>query len=92
MAGEPRFELCKLKLDTLKLGSLDRQQIELEVVTDRHFIEESSEFRLHQCEALGQALAGGQQVRGRRRRLGAVALVISIAAHGSATMPVQLFS
>jgi hypothetical protein len=69
-AAEHRFapmpqvrHVYQFVLDPLKSGGTLDQQLYVDVVADRHLVEETAELRLHQRKALGQSITLGVELR-----------------------------
>src|SRR3954470_11065781 len=54
---EGLLDLAELDVDPLELRRLPRQDVELDVVADRHFVEDATEVGLHDRELLQQPVA-----------------------------------
>src|ERR1700694_2327349 len=73
-ALEQLLELAEFGVDALQLGRLLHQDLEPDVIADRHLIEQATELRLHEREALRQPFSLGLELavhgRGARRHGG----------------------
>jgi hypothetical protein len=93
------FDLGQLAVDALERRRLLDENVHLHVVANRHLIEQAAEFRLHQREALSQALtlgeelwAGRRSCRGRHSGGGSAGgRWASQELHGTTTVPGRLF-
>lgn len=60
--GEPALDLGQFLVDPLQgRGALD-QDVHLDVIADRHLVEQAAELGLHQGEALRQPVAQGDEI------------------------------
>src|SRR5690242_3407446 len=71
-ALEQPLDLTELGIDALKLRRLLHQDLDPNVIADRHLVEQTADLRLHQREALGEPgpLALELRVGWLRRRTG----------------------